>query len=982
MRTIRLLMITALVAGACGENAAQMPRPACADGEDNDSDGMTDYPDDLGCDSAEDTTEDSSPKPQCSDGRDNDHDGLADYPADPGCLAPQQNDELDDCPTGPNCPQCANHRDDDGNGSTDYPNDPGCEAASDPTEFIDDPVACGAGLVIKKLPSSGMDAGMLDTASTSSVTSPCGGGAGAPAIAYLVSLAAPKVIVASTEGSAVNTVLDLRGAACANPGSEVACHDDIATTTTASRLVVSLPAGNYYLIVQGVDATATGAYALKVEKFAGEGTACTDVSECGPGLLCRMPLGASQTVCAKPACSDGLDDDGDTRADYPSDPGCAQPDDNDETDDCPTGPNCPACGNGVDDDGDTLTDYPADLSCASAAGDSEACTGEQDPIGKIVAATTADTLAGAHDDHDPTCGGNGGVDRLYTLTLPAMRSLTLDTENSTVDTLLSLLPATCQEPSLGCDDDGGVSSGASLLTRTNLPAATYVVAVDTYSASKPGAPIELHVTGVIAPGGSCEPAATLGGALACPATNPCVGSPGAMRCRATACNDGVDNDGDQKIDYPNEPGCASADDDDETDSCPGAGCPECADGIDNDGDLAADYPNDPTCIAASTASESCISTDGVRPLTQPVTQDTTTGASNDLAPACGSTTNTAPDHTYRLDLPALTRLQILDINSYNAVVALYDATCGGTALQCNDTPENLLLTNLAAGTYYYVTDGFSTAAGPYTLRVSGTIANGGSCESPLAVSGALTCGEGAICAGPMGARVCTPAACSDGIDNDNDGAIDYPLEPGCDSAADNDELDPAIAPACANGADDDGDMRTDYAADPSCWAASASTEALCPAETDRARALTSTFTTGTTTGAANDSATQSCQSSASGPDVAFALVLPVPVATLQIDASSSSFDTVLALKDAACATVIKCDDDGGEGSRSLLDLTNVAAGTYAVVLDGYSGGAGDYVLETHGTVASGTACDSPLFATGALRCATGTTCTGTPAICQ
>jgi len=34
-------------------------------------------------------------------------------------------------------------------------------------------------------------------------------------------------------------------------------------------------------------------------------------------------------------------------------------------------------------------------------------------------------------------------------------------------------------------------------------------------------------------------------------------------------------------------------------------------------------------------------------------------------------------------------------------------------------------------------------------------------------------------------------ACSDGIDNDGDGKVDYPADPGCDSASDTDETDPA-----------------------------------------------------------------------------------------------------------------------------------------------------------------------------------------------
>ncbi len=36
-------------------------------------------------------------------------------------------------------------------------------------------------------------------------------------------------------------------------------------------------------------------------------------------------------------------------------------------------------------------------------------------------------------------------------------------------------------------------------------------------------------------------------------------------------------------------------------------------------------------------------------------------------------------------------------------------------------------------------------------------------------------------------------ACSDGVDNDNDGKIDFPADPGCTNAADNNEADPVVA---------------------------------------------------------------------------------------------------------------------------------------------------------------------------------------------
>jgi len=61
------------------------------------------------------------------------------------------------------------------------------------------------------------------------------------------------------------------------------------------------------------------------------------------------------------------------------------------------------------------------------------------------------------------------------------------------------------------------------------------------------------------------------------------------------CHDGVDNDGDGLVDFPADPGCASALSDTES--------PPCSDGIDNDGDGFVDYPDDVVCTSASGSSE-------------------------------------------------------------------------------------------------------------------------------------------------------------------------------------------------------------------------------------------------------------------------------------------------------------------------------------------------------------------------------------------
>jgi hypothetical protein len=65
----------------------------------------------------------------------------------------------------------------------------------------------------------------------------------------------------------------------------------------------------------------------------------------------------------KPACSDGIDNDGDVFPDFPGDPGCDSADDNDEVDN--------QCNNGIDDDFDGQVDT-ADPECLDATGTAEA----------------------------------------------------------------------------------------------------------------------------------------------------------------------------------------------------------------------------------------------------------------------------------------------------------------------------------------------------------------------------------------------------------------------------------------------------------------------------------------------------------------------------------------------------------------------------------------------------------------------------------
>jgi glutamine amidotransferase-like uncharacterized protein len=70
----------------------------------------------------------------------------------------------------------------------------------------------------------------------------------------------------------------------------------------------------------------------------------------------------------------------------------------------------------------------------------------------------------------------------------------------------------------------------------------------------------------------------------------------------------------------------------------------------------------------------------------------------------------------------------------------------------------------------------------------------------------------------------TNPACSDGIDNDNDGQVDYPNDPGCLSAQDTSELNPSVE--CDDGIDNDGDGHIDMA-DSGCSSLTGNDETNC-----------------------------------------------------------------------------------------------------------------------------------------------------------
>ena len=275
------------------------------------------------------------------------------------------------------------------------------------------------------------------------------------------------------------------------------------------------------------------------------------------------------------------------------------------------------------------------------------------------------------------------------------------------------------------------------------------------------------------------------------------------------CADSLDNDGDGLIDFPNDPGCAGLGDRDETNKSPS---PQCADGIDNDRDGHTDYPDDDGCTSAADYSERGTCGDTYDPPRlqegQTLTVDTSRGLFESFG-TCGGQGSPELAFTYLLTRP-VEALELTTIAPEGAPATAVPTTlylrrtdCLEPSLEvaCQREDERaetfghtLRLSNAAPGEYFVFVDGVAGAGGVVSLTAR---------EVPL-------------------------AACLNGVDDDGDGRIDYPRDPGCAEPQDRDEANPDALPVCSNDEDDDGDGRVDYPLDVGCVAASSDSEVeLC-----------------------------------------------------------------------------------------------------------------------------------------------------------
>ncbi|MFA5273751.1 MAG: hypothetical protein WC353_06375, partial [Candidatus Peribacter sp.] len=144
------------------------------------------------------------------------------------------------------------------------------------------------------------------------------------------------------------------------------------------------------------------------------------------------------------------------------------------------------------------------------------------------------------------------------------------------------------------------------------------------------------------------------------------------------------------------------------------------------------------------------------------------------------------------------RPEIMTGLTFNAAQSDQDCVLNGVEVLCN----NISLQSGQSRTYNIV---FTVSP---TFTCGGTVAN----RANVNVSTPDPHGDNNWSDRVVTSVNCTQ--CSDGLDDDQDGATDYPNDYSCDSPADNDETNPKAQ--CQDGMDNDGDGLTDYPTDPGC----------------------------------------------------------------------------------------------------------------------------------------------------------------------
>ncbi|MAD60352.1 MAG: hypothetical protein CMH49_02410 [Myxococcales bacterium] len=705
--------------------------------------------------------------PQCNDDLDNDGDGLVDG-FDRGCTSLDDDDERDP----ETIPACQDGLDNDGDGLIDYPQDPECGSSNDLYEARPEPVVpeCSDG---------------IDNDEDGNIDYPVDRGCASSD--DLFEDGDPPTIpqCADERDNDADDLVDI-----ADPG----CQDE------GDMLELNGPAEERPRCSDGIDNDGDGFIDFPRDP------GCTRASD---NDEITLPFATE--------CYDDEDNDGDGLIDFPFDPGCSGVGDEDESDRLII---APQCADEVDNDNDGSIDYPDDNGCFSAGDDSErgACglSFESGSLqnGVVVRGVLSQGVAAASG----SCGGAGGREIAFRYTVRRRLQaliITTDFPENEIESVL-YVRRICGDPSseVFCSQEA-VDGFPSQTIRVEEPElGEYFIFLDSASNASGDFAIRLDEELI------------------------------------AECRNGIDDDFNGLTDFPYDPGCNDPFDRSERATLEP---PTCFDEIDNDQDALTDYPNDLGCLYAGDDSEEDICGQGVPMDFFPtgvgsVIGNTATGGSNRFYGSCGGENIREQVYLYQQPFSAKVTFSVNHPETeQDTLIHLRRGQCtrdsgnqnnneedrnwfnevGCSSRSGNQGKATLVIESMPPGTYYIFVDHPSGQGGPFKLSVDFERLPP-SCQNGLDDDGdGFSDGEDLGCSSRQDDvefddleidEMTVLPACFDQIDNDNDGLIDYPLDPGCELKLDQDESDPERAPACSNGRDDDRDELIDLD-DPGCYAA-------------------------------------------------------------------------------------------------------------------------------------------------------------------
>ena len=503
-----------------------------------------------------------------------------------------------------------------------------------------------------------------------------------------------------------------------------------------------------------------------------------------------------------PQCGDGNDNDGDGQTDFPHDPGCAGVGDADETD--PPVP--PACSDGRDNDRDERIDYPDDRGCESAADGSEAgsCGAQYNPLdleaGEIA---RGDSRRGLFESQG-SCGGQGAAEVVFTYRVDTpVEALVVTTahEETEVETVLYVRRACLDgNTEVGCSREPLDEVAANELRIERPAMGDYYIFLD--GATGRGGNYALSVEEI----------------------------------PLAQCLNGIDDDDDGRIDYPQDPGCDELEDRDETD--PDI-LPQCADDEDNDGDGLVDFPLDVGCQSAADDDEVDVCGQGISARDYPVGEPFVLGstaaedATNAFTGTCGGQAQKEVVFRYANPFNANLEFSVRNEDSVANLVLYARGACADPAseLACDNGERvearqgQISMERVPPGDVFIFVDTAFGLGGDFKLTVGFERLPPGCSDGVDNDEDGFFDADDVGCASPEDEDERDPdegdpvPQCWNEIDDDEDALTDYPFDPGCAAKGDPDETDGLRLPQCINLLDDDEDGLVDWPEDSGCHAA-------------------------------------------------------------------------------------------------------------------------------------------------------------------